>query len=152
MTYVRKNKEVNAIRLNADVFDKEGKVVGLRGDWLITEGENQYFMSDTLFHSEFELKPPETPQYVPWPIPYEPCRPVSPWYETCTSDKITFNNPLKEGTETPIGYKSYLGDVNSLGEVHLAEVGPGEFTWTDRMQIYTSDIDNVDLKVSFSVV
>jgi hypothetical protein len=147
MTYVRKNKEVNAIQLKGKVFDEKGVILALKDDWLLTEGEEQYYMTDAAFKREFELKPLDTPQYVPWPMPYEPCIPIAPWYDTWTSDKITFEDPLKRGTgESPTYPQIYLSGVSNL-----TEVGIGELQWGDGMLIYTADIDNVDLKVSFNV-
>jgi hypothetical protein len=175
MTYVRKHKEVIAIQLKGKVFDERGKVLALKDDWLLTEGEEQYFMTDTAFKREFELKPPDTPQYIPWPIiPYEPCRPVAPWYgQTWTSDKITLSPKNNTVTE----YRIYYANVDSFGEFHTTDSyttdkieiksnietsSPGQWfhitegstidELTHNLYIWDQSLDTSDLKVSFSVV
>jgi hypothetical protein len=56
MTYVRKHKEVEAIKLNAPIYGKDGYEMAPAGYWLVTEGKEQYYMSDESFLTEFEIK------------------------------------------------------------------------------------------------
>ena len=61
----RKPKEVEAIRLVRGVGEASS------GEWLVIEGENQFFMSDEMFSEEFEpwhlenggLPKPSDPNY-----------------------------------------------------------------------------------------
>ena len=56
MSYERKKKDVQAIQLLKSVFDSEGNELAKKGDWLVIEGSDQFYMSDKEFNDEFAKK------------------------------------------------------------------------------------------------
>ena len=56
MNYERRKKEVQAIKLAAPIFDQEGKPLAEKGDWLVIENGQQYYMTDSEFNEEFQVK------------------------------------------------------------------------------------------------
>jgi hypothetical protein len=83
MGYERKKKDVQAIRLIETVYGPRGQVLAEDGDWLVIEGNNQFYMTNDEFQEEFQQKqealtlPPiiiREKDYVPLPYPV-PCRP-----------------------------------------------------------------------------
>jgi hypothetical protein len=70
MSYVRKHKEVQAVKLQENLYDKRGKCVAQKGDWLVVEGREQYYMTDREFNEEFEAKREYTYTYPWYPITY----------------------------------------------------------------------------------
>lgn len=111
MKYVRKHKEIEAIRLKKDIV-LEGVTIP-KGNWLVTEGEDQYWLSHEFFISEYEPKVEQT--WVPIPLPYDPNPwwvPTYPWV-SYTTDKIVWGDP-QETTSDNIQINSYLeGEGNS---------------------------------------
>lgn len=83
--------EVEAVRLIRPVYDSEGNRLADTGEWLFTDGKEQYYMKDEDFQREFTRKGPEKeivvqkeiqtqvqtyPVYIEKPVPY-PC--PQPW-------------------------------------------------------------------------
>lgn len=56
MSYERKSVEVEAIRLVAAIYDRDGGLLANQGEWLIVEGGQQFYMRDVDFHRHFSLK------------------------------------------------------------------------------------------------
>jgi hypothetical protein len=82
-------QEIEAVRLIRPVYDSEGKRLADTGEWLLTDGKEQYYMKDEDFNREFVRKGPEKevqvvhstsiqsyPVYIEKPTPV-PC--PSPW-------------------------------------------------------------------------
>lgn len=124
MRYVRKHKEIDAIRLTKDVVI-DGATVP-KGNWLVIEGEDQYWLSHEFFISEYEPKI-EQPSWIPLPIPYDPnpLIPTYPWvfYNTNkfsyegfpweTSDNIQINS-YTQGEEVS-SFISYYSSNSEAG-------------------------------------
>lgn len=84
MRWERVFKVIDAIQLVADLIGKDGLVVAKEGDWLVTEGDEQFFLNDNEFKKEFRPKYSEPPVMVPYitgpdPVIYGPNRPI-PYY------------------------------------------------------------------------
>ena len=63
--------EVEAIQLQEDVYDSSGKLVAKKEDWLIVDGNTQYYLSNEEFTRKFKLI---LGQCIPYPYPY-----INPW-------------------------------------------------------------------------
>jgi hypothetical protein len=83
MSYKNKPAEVEAIKLSCAVFDSEGKRLADKGEWLIVDREQQFYMKDEDFHKVFiKVKPPvevkKEVEYKPYPVYVEKIR-IEPW-------------------------------------------------------------------------
>ena len=52
--YEHKRKTVKAIRLENEVYDSGGVRLAVKGDWIVIEGNRQYFMTDKDFTDQFQ--------------------------------------------------------------------------------------------------
>ena len=87
--------EVEAVRLIRPIFDEEGNRLADTGEWLLTDGKEQYYMKDSDFQREFVRKGPQKevvvqkeiqtktyPIYIEKPVPYPCPQPwVKPWWQ-----------------------------------------------------------------------
>lgn len=89
--------EVEAIRLIRPIFDEEGNRLADTGEWILTDGKEQYYMKDEDFQREFVRKGPQKeivvqkeiqtqiktyPVYIEKPTPIPCPQPwVIPWWE-----------------------------------------------------------------------
>lgn len=84
MKYEKRTNEVDAQRLlyPMTIEGPNGTVRGEKGDYLVTDGERQYFLSPADFLRDFKPKV-EQPTAIPYPYPvyppYTPPQPVNPW-------------------------------------------------------------------------
>lgn len=147
MRYVRKHKEVDAIKLNEPVYSRDGKELAPAGYWLVTEGKEQYYMSGESFLEEFEIKLDDSP--FPW-VPLPPPNPCSPPYifgDGWTSDKIEIKSNMDVdyfSGDLPPGKFIFVKDT-TVGANNIDEL-------CKNMHVFTSNLDASDLKVSFQVV
>jgi hypothetical protein len=157
MTYIRKHKEVQAIQLKGTVCDTNGNKVGLKDDWLVIEGEEQYYMTNAAFMREFEPKPQEISPIVPlpYPVPYEP---LYPWHRYCDGDDetITTNEWIFDSCWDKEKHENLDEDTSK----NTILACPG-FVWSDlgttdeltkKLFIWSQPLDNSDLRVSFNVI
>jgi hypothetical protein len=87
--------EVEAVRLIRAVYDSDRNKLADRGEWLLVDGQEQYYMKHEDFEREFVRKGPEKeveyihttsiqsyPVYIEKPVPY-PCPSpwIRPWWE-----------------------------------------------------------------------
>jgi hypothetical protein len=103
--------EYTILKFPMTIHGPNGDVKGKKGDYLITEGERQYFMPPGEFLAAFSPKvdpPSAPPTYVPYPVPYpvypQP-RPYQPyWYAgswTVPLGNATITSPnISIGTAT----------------------------------------------------
>jgi hypothetical protein len=96
MSYVRKHKEVQAVKLQENLYDKRGKCISQKGEWLVVEGREQYYMTEREFNEEFEPKKEYSYPYPWYPITYT-------WPTTPTIDGIWTNSKtvLIDGSDCP---------------------------------------------------
>ena len=75
MNYERRKKEVQAIKLADQIFDAEGKSLADKGDWLVIENGQQYYMTDSEFNEEFQPKqaPMQIDKWKELLTPHKPC-------------------------------------------------------------------------------
>ena len=59
MSYERRIIEIEAVQLVRAIYDSEGNRLADKGEWIIVDGENQFYMKDEDFRKEFIKKPPE---------------------------------------------------------------------------------------------
>jgi hypothetical protein len=90
MKYVRKHKEVDAIKLNEPVYSKEGKELAPAGYWLVTEGKEQYYMSDESFLTEFEIKRDISWTTTQPPYTWTQTAPTDSWPLVSNVDKVEY--------------------------------------------------------------
>jgi hypothetical protein len=87
--------EVEAIRLIRPIYDSEKNMIADTGEWILTDGKEQYYMKDVDFQREFVRKGPEKevvvertvqiqsyPIYIEKPVPYPCPQPwIKPWWD-----------------------------------------------------------------------
>lgn len=104
--------EVDCVQLRypMTIEGPNGTVAGKKGDWLVSEGDRQYFMGPGEFSAAFAPKvdPPQVPPtYVPVPCPYPVYPQPQPYY----------TQPTRWLTTPSIIYGSTSGNI-SIGQ-HL---------------------------------
>lgn len=115
------------------IHGPNGDVKGKRGDYLITEGDRQYFMRPDEFSAVFmpKVDPPNAPPtYVPYPVPYTVPQPYpvypQPYYQP-------YRSPFWYGTITTAtsgNIAASAKDITLQGVVNggLASVAAGGLT------------------------
>ena len=70
--YERRKRTVQAIQLVRAIFDASGRCLAEKGDWLVIEGRDQFYMTAVEFNEEFVQVQPYTPPSKPWRPGYKP--------------------------------------------------------------------------------
>jgi hypothetical protein len=121
--------EYTILKFPMTIHGPNGDVKGKKGDYLITEGDKQYFLSPGDFIAAFtpRIDPPSAPPtYVPYPVPqpypvWTPPPSITPYYPNRWYYTTTITSPnVSIGTAT-------LGDLSTTATQQGTVVNSGQY-------------------------